>query len=190
MDRMLVRLSRLARLLFAFIFIINGLNWWWKILPYPSVTDQPLPQTPPFVQAMIDTGFMFAGTKVIEVVTGLSLLLNRWVPLALVVAFPVTVGIWAVDFLLIATSPRAQILGWSVLILNIFLLFSYLRYFRSMLISRAVPWTADVDRPGSLSDLGRNWSRPLLTALGVLSVVLGLAATVWLIVMLVQQFPR
>src|SRR5262245_44713279 len=172
---MLARLTQAARLLLAFEYVLNGLNWWWKVLPYPSAADPPLPQTPAFVQAMIDTGFMFSGTKAVEVVTGLMLLANLWVPLALVVAFPVTVGIWSVDFFLISSSLRAQLLGWSVLTLNSYLLFAYIGHFRPMLVARATPWVAESDGAGTMSsvDGALGWRRAALMIGGVVAVVLG-----------------
>src|SRR5262245_20755224 len=151
---MLARLTQAARLLLAFEYILNGLNWWWKVLPFPSAADPPLTQTPAFVQAMIDTGFMFSGTKAVEVVTGLMLLANRWVPLALVVAFPVTVGIWSVDFFLISSRLLAQLLGWSVLMLNSYLLFANIRYFGPMLAARATPWVAESGTARIMSSVG------------------------------------
>jgi hypothetical protein len=69
-DRILFRLTHSARVLFGLILFANGLNWWWKILPYPSMHDHAnhaLPHTPPFVQAMLDTGFMFDFVRVVEV---------------------------------------------------------------------------------------------------------------------------
>jgi len=183
---MLARLTQIARLLLAFEYILNGLNWWWKILPFPSVSDPPLTRTPPFVQAMIDTGFMFAGTKAVEVVTGAMLLANRWVPLALVVAFPVTVGIWSVDFFLISHSLRAQLLGWSVLMLNTYLLFAYIRYFLPMLVARASPLGPQV---GSQSGALVGWEQAI-TVLGILAVALGGVTSGWLIVMVAQQLAR
>jgi len=188
---MIARLTQMARLLLAFEYILNGLNWWWKVLPFPSVSDPPLSQTPPFVQAMIDTGFMFSGTKAVEVVTGLLLLANRWVPLALVVAFPVTVGIWSVDFFLISTSLRAQVLGWSVLMLNTYLLFAYISYFLPMLVARATPWTAEIDDASAQSGAGGPLRRnQALMVLGFVAVVLGGVTCGWLVVMVAQQFAR
>lgn len=186
---MLARLTQIARLLLAFEYILNGLNWWWKILPYPSVSDPPLIQTPPFVQAMIDTGFMFAGTKAIEVVTGTILLANRWVPLALVVAFPVTVGIWSVDFFLISHSLRAQLLGWSVLMLNTYLLFAYIPYFLPMLVARASPLGSQVGGVDFQSGALVRW-KSAITVLGIVAVALGGVTSGWLIVMVAQQVSR
>lgn len=187
---LLERLTQVARLLLAFEYILNGVNWWWKVLPYPSVSDPPLGPTPPFVQAMIDTGFMFAGTKAVEVVTGTMLLANRWVPLALVVAFPVTVGIWSVDFFLIPHSLRAQLLGWSVLTLNAYLLFAYIRYFLPMLTAHTSPFGTEPGgvEPQAASALAS--ARPVLMVLGIVAVALGGVTSVWLIIMVAQQVIR
>lgn len=131
------RLVHAVRVLFGVNFLLNGINWWWKILPYPSIGDPP--GGPPFVQAMIDTGFLFDGIKVVEVVTGLAILANRYVPLALAVALPVTVAAWAVDIGLLGQSLRAQIMGWAVLTMNGFLMLAYFSSYRSMLESKATP---------------------------------------------------
>lgn len=188
---MIASLAHAARILLAFEYLINGLNWWWKVLPYPSVSDPPLMRTPAFVQAMIDTGFMFDGTKAVEVVAGAMLLANLWVPLVLVILFPVTLGIWLVDFFLIALSVRAQALGWSVLLLNTFLLFAYLRYFKPILVTRARPCSVQADvgtvRP-QVTGSGR--SGRWLGMLGVVSVALGLVASGWLMAMVVQHFEH
>jgi len=136
---MVEKLANFSRLLLGFSYLINGVNWWWKILPYPSVLDPALASTPHFVQAMIDTGFLFDAIKVVEVTTGIMFLANRFVPLALVVAFPVTVGIWAVDIGLLGMSLRAEVMGWSVLLLNAFLLFAYLESYKGLFAGRVVP---------------------------------------------------
>jgi hypothetical protein len=136
---MIGKLAVLSRYLFGFSFFINGINWWWKILPYPTRYDPPNIHTPHFVQAMIDTGFLFAGIKVVEVITGAALLANLYVALALVVAFPVTVAAWAVDVGLLGSSVRAQVLGWSVLLMNAFLLLAYIDSYLPMLLARVSP---------------------------------------------------
>jgi hypothetical protein len=187
----IIRLTRTARLLLGFVYLLNGLNWWWKVLPYPSISDPPLSQTPPFVQSMIDTSFMFGGTKVVEVAVGLALLANRWVPLALVVVFPLTVGIWSVDLFLISTSLRAQLMGWSVLLLNAFLLVAYLRYFTPMLVARASPRHEAEDQvPEWPSGAQSALSKRALATFGIVAVALGAAASGWLILMVAQRFAR
>jgi hypothetical protein len=138
-DRLLFRLTYSARVLFGLILFANGLNWWWKILPYPSMHDQVLPHTPPFVQAMLNTGFMFDFVRIIEITAGAGLLMNCWTPFLLVLLFPLSLGIWAVDVFLIATSLRANVMGWAVFALNGFLLVSYFDRYVPMLVRTADP---------------------------------------------------
>lgn len=178
-DRIASGLTHAARLLLGFVYLINGLNWWIKVLPYPSASDPPLSSTPAFVQAMIDTGYMFDGIRVIEVVIGTLLLANRWVPLALVVAFPVTVGIWSVDFFLLSHVARAQVMGWSVLFMNVFLLCGYSHYFKPMLVVRAKPSGMTAERQSE----GQPISPMVLLPLGTVAVALGSITTIWLLVM-------
>jgi len=140
---MIVKLALVTRYLFGSNFLINGINWWWKILPYPTRHDPTNIHTPHFVQAMIDTGFLFDGIKVVEVVVGTALLANFRVPLALAVAFPVTVAAWAVDIGLLGSSVRAQVLGWSGLLMNTFLMLAYFDSYAPMLrarVSPTAPW--------------------------------------------------
>ena len=136
---MIAKLAVLSRYLFGFNFFVNGINWWWKIMPYPTRHDPANIHTPHFVQAMIDTGFLFDGIKVVEVITGAALLADLYVPLALAVAFPVTVAAWAVDIGLLGNNLRAQVLGWSVLLMNTFLMLAYIDSYLPMLRARVSP---------------------------------------------------
>jgi hypothetical protein len=126
-----------VRILFGLNFLLNGINWWWKILPYPTIGDRP--GGPPFVQAMIATGFLFGCIKAVEVVTGVAILANRFVPLALAVALPVTLAAWAVDIGLLGHSLRAQVMGWAVLSMNGFLMLAYIEAYRPMLLGKSAP---------------------------------------------------
>jgi hypothetical protein len=121
----------------GFIFLVNGLNWWWKILPYPSLHDPALAKTPPFIQAMIDTGFMFDVVRVLEVAVGIALLADAWTVLALLVAFPISAAIWTVDLFLISGNLRAQVMGWAALLLNLFLMFANWNIYSPLLVFRS-----------------------------------------------------
>lgn len=182
---MFAQLTRVARMIFAFEFLINGLNGWWKVLPYPTVFDPPVSTTPPFVQAMLDTGYLFGALKAVEVLGGLMLLTNRWVPLALVLCFPITIGAWSIDFFLLQQSLRAQVMGWSVLLLNTYLLFAYLHYYLPMLVSRSCPIGHVASDMTSPAPTGAR--SPVLAAFGVIAVAVGLWASAWLVLMAARQ---
>ncbi|MBN8832446.1 MAG: DoxX family membrane protein [Sphingomonadales bacterium] len=82
------RLIPLVRILLGLVYLINGTNWFFKIItPYPSISDFIHFMPPPdIVGAMIEHGILFHLAKGMEVVGGLMLLTNRFVPLALVLS--------------------------------------------------------------------------------------------------------
>lgn len=78
-----------ARLFLGLVFTVFGLNGFLGFLPAP---EMPGPAGA-FVAGLVATGYMFPLIKGTEVVAGLLLLGNRFVPLALTLLAPVTVNI-------------------------------------------------------------------------------------------------
>jgi len=127
---------RFLRIVFGLHFLVNGLNFFLHLFVIP------LPHNPVavnFVKALNDTGIVFTAVKVVEVSTGLALLANRFVPLALAVALPVAVNVFFVDVFLVRTWFGGYVLGGGTLLLNVVLLLAYLKYYRPMLSARAEP---------------------------------------------------
>ena len=88
-----------VRYLLGAQYLASGLNWWIKMLPFPSLSDPvDFQQKHAVAQAMIDTGWMYESAKIIEVLTAVSLLTNMFVPLMLVVSMPVAVTTFLLDF--------------------------------------------------------------------------------------------
>jgi uncharacterized membrane protein YphA (DoxX/SURF4 family) len=82
-----------AQFFFGGWFLVHGLNHWFHFFPQPPGSS---PQGAALIGALIESG-MFDLIKAMEVVTGALMLANRLVPLAIVLAFPVGVGIAAFD---------------------------------------------------------------------------------------------
>jgi hypothetical protein len=70
--------------------------------------------------------------KILEMLGGALLLANRFVPLALLILFPLTVFISIVD-LYLDPNPLAIGAGGFLLIANVALMFSCLKYYRTVL---------------------------------------------------------
>lgn len=124
------------RLLFGLHFLVNGLNFFFHFFTIP------LPHNPvavALVKDMVASGVIFNAVKTVEVTVGVLLLANRFVPLALVLAFPVAINIFFVDVFLVGTLFGGWILGGGTLLLNVVLLFSYFKYYRSMLEMKTEP---------------------------------------------------
>lgn len=137
--------------------LLSGVNWWYKILPFPNLFDPPsMPVKSEIVGAMIASGWMFTAAKGVEVALGLSLLANRFVPLMLVVAFPVLLMTFLLDAMigptivgwlqglvawpvLWAKLLDATYFGGAVIIMHLFLMLAYGDAYKPLLALRSAP---------------------------------------------------
>ncbi|MDB4945908.1 MAG: hypothetical protein JWP97_5442 [Labilithrix sp.] len=124
-----------ARVLLGLIFFVFGLNFFFHFLPQPPM---PAPAGA-FAGAMFATGYLFQLVKVVEVASGLALLVGRFVPLALALLAPIVVNIFLFHAFL---APAGIILPIVVVALEVFLAWSYRAAFRPMLASRTPVTTA------------------------------------------------
>lgn len=94
-----------ARFLLGAIFVVFVLNGF--------VTFIPVPELHPFMQMMVDSGFIYV-VKALEVIGGLLLLTNFRVPVALLILGPVVINIFLYH---VFFDPR----NWPVSVLNLVL---------------------------------------------------------------------
>ena len=183
------RLVKVVRILFGLDMVVNGVNWWFKLVtPYPSISDfADRPPPPDFVGAMIATGVIFHVVKGTELIAGVLLLANRFVPLSLIAALPISINVFLVDWFL-AQRLRAEVMGTGALLMNASLVMAYLEYYSPLLQSKS-----SVDGPVSRPTIG--FAENAFTRLVVQCrpVVLGLAALngfvmiVWVAVMIAER---
>jgi uncharacterized membrane protein YphA (DoxX/SURF4 family) len=122
-----------GRVLLGLVFFTFGLNGFLQFLPAPS----PPPEAAmAFAGALMKTGYMFPLIKGTEVLVGALLLSNRFVPLALALIAPVVVNIVAFH---LALAPSGIALASVVLVLELFLAWSYRNAYRPMLAARTSP---------------------------------------------------
>jgi uncharacterized membrane protein YphA (DoxX/SURF4 family) len=123
-----------ARLLLGLAFFVFGLNGFLNFIPAPS---EPIPAgAAAFGGALAATGYMFPLVKGTEVLVGVLLLANRFVPLALALLAPVLVNIVLFHGFL---APSGSAPGLVLLALELYLAWSYRAAFRPMLAARAAP---------------------------------------------------
>jgi putative oxidoreductase len=77
--------SLIVRILLGLIVLIFGLNKFIHFMPTPPLT----PEAEEFMSALINTGYLMNAVAVIEILTGIMLLLNLFQRLALILLFPV-----------------------------------------------------------------------------------------------------
>jgi uncharacterized membrane protein YphA (DoxX/SURF4 family) len=144
-----------VRYLLGVQYLISGLGWWFKILPFPSLTDgATFAHKHAVARAMIESGWMYELAKGIEILTGLALIFNLYVPLMLVVSMSVALTTFLLDAWvgpsLVAWLAgrgtfgifRAKFLdmmyfGGAVLLMQGYLMVAYLHHYRSMLVRRS-----------------------------------------------------
>jgi hypothetical protein len=116
------------------MFFVFGLNGFLQFIPPPKT---PMPEgAAAFVGALMKSGYMFPLIAGTQLLVGVLLLLNRFVPLALVLIMPVLVNIIAFHIFL---QPAGSVPGVILLALEIYLAWQYRKAYRPLLTARATP---------------------------------------------------
>lgn len=126
-------LPAIARVLMGLMFFASGLM---GLLLHPQ-SNAPMPEgAKAFFEALKNTGYMMPLVMGTQLLVGVLLLLNRFVPLALALIAPIIVGIITFHIFL---APAGIGPGIVVLIIELFLAWSYRHAFCPMLAMRVTP---------------------------------------------------
>lgn len=117
------------RILFGLILIVFGANKFFGFMPMPELSGG----AGAFMGALADTGYMFPIIGAVEIGVGVLLVLDLFVPLALVILAPISVNIVLFHVFLDMGGiiPAAVVAG-----LNCFLMFVYLSAYTGLLSVR------------------------------------------------------
>lgn len=131
------------RMAFGVHALVSGVNYFYPFLPLPVGTSP----IGPFIGEMIATG-MYDGIKIIEILVGICLILNRFVPLALILEFPISYSIFHLS-VFVDGGDRQMFTGPRELFYNGFLMVVYAGYYVQMLKMNASSaplwkWTENV----------------------------------------------
>ena len=110
----------IARILLGFIFALFGVNYFLEFLPKPDGFKALV-----FFKLLDSSGYL-AVVKVIELVGGVMLLANRFVPLALVLLGPIVVNILLFHIFFAKDSTAIALV---LVALEVFLITRHKRYF-------------------------------------------------------------
>ena len=119
------------RILLGLIFLIYGLDGFWHFLPPHQMSEQ----TNAFIEALIDSGFIWSLMKGTQVAAGVLLLTNLYVPLALVLLAPIITVIFCIQLFI---DPAGLPVGTAIGVLELALAWFYRGYFKSVLVRKAV----------------------------------------------------
>ena len=121
-----------ARLLMGVAFFFFGLNGFLHFLPEPN---KPMPEAAgAYLGGLMKSGYMFPLIAGTQLLVGMLLLLNLFVPLALVLIMPVLVNIIAFHVFL---EPSGTLPGAILMALELYLAWVYREAYRPLLRPKA-----------------------------------------------------
>lgn len=120
-----------ARLLLGLPLLVFGLNGFLNFIPQPEVA---LPEkAAAFVNGLVASGYMMQLIAATQLVVGLLLVINRFVPLALVLFAPFMVNSMAFH---LAIEPSGVPMATVFLVLLLFLAWAYRSAYRPLFAAR------------------------------------------------------
>jgi len=117
----------ILRSLLALIYLVFGLNFFFHF----SFIPMPAPPAGPagaFEGGLFGAGYFFPFMKVIEIISGFFLLINKYTALFVLIIFPITLNIFLFHAFL---APGEVAMGAVMLLINLFLGFAYRKYYVS-----------------------------------------------------------
>jgi putative oxidoreductase len=116
----------ILRSMLGFFYLVFGLDYFLHFIPY-----QPLHTgaAGAFIAGLKGTGYFYPMQKVIQILTGISLLINRYAPFSAVVVFPISLNVFLFHTILV---PSGWPMGVLLLGPNLFLGYAYRKYYKGI----------------------------------------------------------
>lgn len=119
-----------CRILLGFIYLVFGLDYFLHFIPYePHHTGR----VAAFKEVLVSIGYFYPMIKSIQIVGGLSLLLNRYPAFFAVVLFPISINVLLYHTLLV---PSGWLMGVLLIAPNLFLGYAYRKYYSGMFVRK------------------------------------------------------
>ena len=122
--------SFIARSLMALIYLIYGLNYFIHFFH----GNLPAGRAGDFEGSLIRSGYFFEYMKGMQILAGLLLFANRYVPVVLVIMFPVSMNIFLFHIFLLASG---LVVATLLILANTFLLYAYQKFYTGMFVPGA-----------------------------------------------------
>jgi uncharacterized membrane protein YphA (DoxX/SURF4 family) len=132
-DGQMKALITIIRVAMGLYLLGNGVNFFFEFYAFPPVENE----TANLLMAGFVQSGMFEVVKLAEVLCGLALIFNLYVPLALVVTYPIVVIIAYIDILILRWELGGIVNGGIFFVVYTALLLLYLPYYRTMFVRKA-----------------------------------------------------
>ena len=123
-------ITSIARILPGLSYLVFGLDYFLHFIPYePHHTGR----VAAFKAGLMGVGYFYPMIKSIQIVGGISLLINRYAPFFAVVLFPISINVFLYHTILV---PSGWWMGVLLLIPNLFLGYAYRHYYKGMFVRK------------------------------------------------------
>ncbi|WP_258104285.1 DoxX family membrane protein [Marinoscillum sp. MHG1-6] len=117
----------IIRLLLGALLIFSSVSYFFNLIPVPELSG-PLKE---FNEGVEATGYLLPLIKGVELLCGLAMLTGYFLPLAVVIFFPVAVNIICIH---LAIAPEGIPIAVFVILSTVFLALANKDYYKSMLV--------------------------------------------------------
>ncbi len=119
------KVQSIVRILFGLMLLVFGLNGFFQFMPMPPMA----PEAQNFMEALVQTHYMMPFISVVKIIGALLLLSNRYVPLALIIVFPVILNAFLFHLFLDINGIGGAVFA---LFMNIYLFFTQKQTYRPL----------------------------------------------------------
>lgn len=116
----------IIRILFGALLVFGSVTYFFNLFPQPELTGN----MKTFNDGLNASGYLMPLVKAIELVCGIAFILGRFVPLATIVIFPITVNILGVHVFL---APEGLPVAIFVLLANLFLAYRNKNHYEELM---------------------------------------------------------
>src|SRR6187551_1914637 len=124
--------TMILRILLGFIYLVFGLDYFLHFIPYqPNHTGR----VAAFKAGLLGVGYFYPMLKSIQIISGISLLVNQYAPFFAVVVFPISLNVFLYHTILV---PSGWLMGVILIVTNLFLGYAYRKYYSGMFVKKPV----------------------------------------------------
>ena len=118
------------RVVMGFLYLVFGLDYFLHFIPY-----QPLHTgaAAALKSGLMGTGYIYPMMKTIQVLGGISLMIDRYAPFSAVVLFPISLNVLLFHIILV---PSGWLMGVFLMVPNLFLGYAYRKYYAGMFVRK------------------------------------------------------
>lgn len=120
----------IIRILFGVLLLFGSIPYFLNLYPQPEL----LGKFKLFNEGINAALYLMPLVKAIELICGITFIINRFMPLATVLIFPISVNILFVNIFLV---PEGLLVGIFILLANLFLAYRYKEHYKTLFIAKA-----------------------------------------------------